>query len=509
MIKYAQREPHVFHRRLVKGPPPVYRWVAWKVALKVKEHKVPGLYAKLKKDKENSKWLKTIKKDLDRTFPTHPLFGETSFKEKGQLALENILTAFSLYSPNVGYCQGMNFVVGFLIIMSGFKEEDAFWAFASFMRNKIPSDPIQVNGLEGLYSEGFPLLRVLQTLFRSLLNKIIPVVREHIERIDIPDVLWLHKWLSTLFIYSMPIAHCIRFWDYIFANGVSGLLRVGVAILKQLKQEILAADFPACCELFKSLKEGRGLSSAEKIIQAAEKISVDWTSCEYIRREIIVKIDQEIAERAKAVREEEAKRSVDSPPREKKQHDSGDNQRGSGEEENKPNIYLLKHRHGKLKRGLRKPRSSVKPLKAEDPLKLPPIMSGTKKQFVFETNSDAFFSEEANALSDDNGDCGDADSLNLNAPERHQRRKSMNLQLFHSAKSTKELKRYSKSPDTGLKVDKKIDILKFKDVDVASDRVFAISPKRARDKSRENSLVVASQSFYEQERGGKGTQILC
>jgi hypothetical protein len=43
----------------------------------------------------------------------------------GQAALRRVLRAYSYYDPEVGYCQGMNFIAGmFLTIMS---EEEAFW----------------------------------------------------------------------------------------------------------------------------------------------------------------------------------------------------------------------------------------------------------------------------------------------------------------------------------------------------------------------------------------------
>lgn len=43
----------------------------------------------------------------------------------GQAALRRVLRAYSYYDPEVGYCQGMNFIAGmFLTVMS---EEEAFW----------------------------------------------------------------------------------------------------------------------------------------------------------------------------------------------------------------------------------------------------------------------------------------------------------------------------------------------------------------------------------------------
>jgi hypothetical protein len=51
--------------------------------------------------------------------------GQSNPTPGGQAALRRVLRAYSYYDPEVGYCQGMNFIAGmFLTIMS---EEEAFW----------------------------------------------------------------------------------------------------------------------------------------------------------------------------------------------------------------------------------------------------------------------------------------------------------------------------------------------------------------------------------------------
>lgn len=65
-------------------------------------------------------WLLQIEKDLPRTFPRHPLMQST-----GRSALRRVLAAYALHNPDVGYCQGMNFVAGALLMFMD--EEDAFW----------------------------------------------------------------------------------------------------------------------------------------------------------------------------------------------------------------------------------------------------------------------------------------------------------------------------------------------------------------------------------------------
>ena len=48
-----------------------------------------------------------------RTFPTHPYYMQTL--GPGQLALFNLLKAYSLLDQDVGYCQGLSFVGGVLL----------------------------------------------------------------------------------------------------------------------------------------------------------------------------------------------------------------------------------------------------------------------------------------------------------------------------------------------------------------------------------------------------------
>ncbi|KAJ7418375.1 TBC1D4 isoform 4 [Pitangus sulphuratus] len=60
--------------------------------------------------------------DLGRTFPTHPYF--STHLGAGQLSLFNLLKAYSLLDKEVGYCQGISFVAGVLLLHMS--EEQAF-----------------------------------------------------------------------------------------------------------------------------------------------------------------------------------------------------------------------------------------------------------------------------------------------------------------------------------------------------------------------------------------------
>jgi hypothetical protein len=57
-----------------------------------------------------------------RTFPTHPYFSVQL--GAGQLSLFNLLKAYSLLDKEVGYCQGISFVAGVLLLHMS--EDQAF-----------------------------------------------------------------------------------------------------------------------------------------------------------------------------------------------------------------------------------------------------------------------------------------------------------------------------------------------------------------------------------------------
>ena len=46
--------------------------------------------------------------------------------EENQEKLSNVLRALAKRNPFIGYCQGMNFIINFLVIMR-FEEEEIFW----------------------------------------------------------------------------------------------------------------------------------------------------------------------------------------------------------------------------------------------------------------------------------------------------------------------------------------------------------------------------------------------
>eukprot|EP00826_Nyctotherus_ovalis_P026385 TRINITY_DN2060_c0_g1_i7.p2 TRINITY_DN2060_c0_g1~~TRINITY_DN2060_c0_g1_i7.p2 ORF type:complete len:152 (-),score=28.64 TRINITY_DN2060_c0_g1_i7:452-907(-) len=121
----------------------------------------------------------------------HPLFGDPRFGNASQAALRNVLTAFTVYNPRLGYCQGMNFIAGLFYLV--YEEEDmAFAMFASL---------IERENMAGLYIEGVPLLSQQTYQLNRLMAIYLPALHNHLYEEKINAVYFSSGWFITCFAY--------------------------------------------------------------------------------------------------------------------------------------------------------------------------------------------------------------------------------------------------------------------------------------------------------------------
>ncbi|KAK1746834.1 TBC domain-containing protein [Skeletonema marinoi] len=98
--------------------------------------------------------LNQIDKDTDRTSLKHSS-SERTFSRR---ELRRVLRAYSQFDPEVGYCQGMNYIVA--TFLSFLSEEEAFWLLVVVM-NEEPYN------LRELFSEDMSGTHEMLTLQRS------------------------------------------------------------------------------------------------------------------------------------------------------------------------------------------------------------------------------------------------------------------------------------------------------------------------------------------------------
>lgn len=226
-----------FRSRVRRGIPQEFRWEVWKAMTRLSEHSdLLEAYARLKSIE--SKWNPLISVDIPRTFPEKP-----DCDAEWQESLRRILNAYANHNTEVGYCQGMNFVAGLLLLVAE-NEAETFGMFCCLMDN----------GLSGFYKEKMPLLRLYLKATGRLLAEKLPHIRDHFIDQNVPPAVFLHNWFLTLFINTFPLSTVLVVWDVIVCDGLPVILAITVAILQVMQDSLIAMDFENIIMFFKTMK---------------------------------------------------------------------------------------------------------------------------------------------------------------------------------------------------------------------------------------------------------------
>lgn len=111
----AQRLPTLTSNKIRGGVPPPLRGVVWPSIAGARDPLLHEEYHKL--CGETSPYEGLIGKDVGRSFPNVEMFRAKD--GEGQQMLSCVLKCFSLYDRKIGYCQGLGFVVGPLLMHMG------------------------------------------------------------------------------------------------------------------------------------------------------------------------------------------------------------------------------------------------------------------------------------------------------------------------------------------------------------------------------------------------------
>ncbi|CAG8649345.1 6325_t:CDS:2, partial [Racocetra persica] len=184
----AAKLPHLLAAKLQQGLPSKLRGLIWQSMSQASSTYLETMYSQLLS--ESSPYDKIIQRDLARTFPTIDMFKEEN--GEGQTMLWNVLKAYSLYDPLVGYCQGLQ-------------------------------------------------LRHYQ--FSALLSQILPDIHAHFLEYGVNVAMFASQWFLSLFAYTYPLPLVLRIYDIVFAEGApETIMRVAVALLQKNEAKLLELE---------------------------------------------------------------------------------------------------------------------------------------------------------------------------------------------------------------------------------------------------------------------------
>ncbi|XP_021571190.1 TBC1 domain family member 4 isoform X2 [Carlito syrichta] len=192
--------------------------------------------------------------DLGRTFPTHPYFSVQL--GSGQLSLFNLLKAYSLLDKEVGYCQGISFVAGVLLLHMS--EEQAF-EMLKFLMYDLGFRKQYRPDMMSLQIQMYQLSRLLHDYHRDLYN--------HLEENEISPSLYAAPWFLTLFASQFSLGFVARVFDLIFLQGTEVIFKVALSLLSSQETLIMECEnFENIVEFLKNTLPDMNTAEMEKII---------------------------------------------------------------------------------------------------------------------------------------------------------------------------------------------------------------------------------------------------
>jgi len=198
--------------------------------------------------------------DVQRSF--------TSIKAITPEALINILRTYAYYNPEVEYCQGMNFIVGYLYLL--LRDEKLAFTFLKTLIEKF--------GMDQLFAQNVPLLKKYFYQMDRLLHIHYPNLTSYFRNEGINASYFTSAWFITLFTYALqynkdeiPSEMLLAIWDGFLLYGWKSIFKTGLFIINALSDKILQSRFDQIMIMLGELPKNTFLQDPATAIEFRKK----------------------------------------------------------------------------------------------------------------------------------------------------------------------------------------------------------------------------------------------
>ena len=151
---------------------------------------------------------------------------ENNFLEK----LKNILICYSIRNTSIGYCQGMNFIVGRLLLIMD-NEEQVFWIFIQIIEKILPL--IYYSDLAGIIIE----TTIIDAFISFYLSNFYKYLADNSFKLSLSN--FIHKWMVSLFTQALSPEMAYTFLDFFFLDGEVCLFKNSLFVMTMLEEYIV------------------------------------------------------------------------------------------------------------------------------------------------------------------------------------------------------------------------------------------------------------------------------
>ena len=188
------------------------------------------------KIKSIKKSIEFIRRDIDRTY-----YIDYFTKGNGKSELKRVLESMCTVKGNVGYCQGMNFIVGAMIYLLK-SEIEGFYMFNCMLSS------YELNTLFEYNTPDYNT-RVYQLNF--YVKKYMPTVFHHFKNNNLSFDLIYSGWLLTLFSNYYDIEQLDFPWTCFIIDKWKGIIKVCLVIIYELKDKLMQCNLEDLTKLMK------------------------------------------------------------------------------------------------------------------------------------------------------------------------------------------------------------------------------------------------------------------
>ena len=210
----------------------------WKMILNYnlikKKYNYKAILESINKEGNKDPIFDIIELDMIRTS-----FGNN--QESNQTKLGNILKATSKELPTVNYCQGMNHIAAFLLVLCDEDEEETFYLFLSIL---FATDYC------GLIVYDLLKLNSFFYCFERLLNIMYPEMNSYFNNINVSGGYFLSPWFITLFTNAFNdikgkdnLKIMIKIFDLFLLSGWKAIFKIGISLIKNNSIKIFSLPY--------------------------------------------------------------------------------------------------------------------------------------------------------------------------------------------------------------------------------------------------------------------------
>ena len=284
---YSKRKSRTHLEALVRrGIPPLMRPVVWKNLVQTDTKLLTQSYPSL--INSETPFDKQIIRDSTRTFPTHEMF--MSPESQGVESLRNLMHAYAVYDKEVGYCQGLGFVAGLLLMTM--PEEEAFCVLIQIL---------QENRIRDMYKPSMSLLSICNYQLDKLIEESHPHVYYHLKHQGFSCSLYASTWFLTLFSTMIPLHTIFRIMDVYLIEGLTIIFQVALALIDMAQTDLIDLEMEGLQHfLTGELGEKYG-TDADVLIKRATSIELDKRKLKRWEKEYIRKKERELQDRKEII----------------------------------------------------------------------------------------------------------------------------------------------------------------------------------------------------------------